>query len=329
MACAAPLSLDIVPHETNVTVSRIAWSLFLHNAEEVGGRTFVFDDLELRYYLDRNGAVEPLIVAATQANLHLVSGESRALPGRWLVERVEDSTDAGYNAYVSITFDDPGQFFPGDRIDLYQQLATGFTETSNFDQRANYSFPGGQEQAASWPNWTRVTIHYRGELVWGVEPLPVNPRSCFVKAVNFNGPSLPNVDGHPWQSAADAGVTTTGTGISQASALHPLASAGLTTALGTATRLLAGQSLDVPVDDGEYLVYLYAVSATQDTTPSELTVQGQDHANSTRFKAQPIESGYAWARLGPYRVGVTTGAPNVAVTLGSIHFAGVELWYPE
>jgi hypothetical protein len=58
-------------------------------------------------------------------------------------------------------------------------------------------------------------------------------------------------------------------------------------------------------------------------------VQGLTHPNASKFRPQPLETGFAWARLGPYRVEVTTGALSVAVTTGAIQFAGIELWHPE
>jgi hypothetical protein len=323
--CATPLALNFTAHEMNSSVSSTAWSMVLRNDEAVGGETFSIKDLALRFYFDRNGVVEPIVVRATQSNLQLPNGESHELKATsWLVERFEDATDAAYNAYVSIKFGDSGQLFPGDKILTYQQMLTGDTATSMFDQRANYSYTSVQAG-----DWQGVNVFYQGKLIWGLEPRPANPRSCFARGVNLNGPPLASVDGHAWQGAAEAGVTTTGSGISQGSVLHPVASPGVTTALGTATRLLAGQTLGLPTENGEYLAYLYVVSATNDTQPNVLTVQGVDYTNSTRFRAQAVDSGYAWSRLGPYRVVVDSGSLSIAVTSGSIHFAGIELWYPE
>jgi hypothetical protein len=323
--CQAPLALNFTAHEMNSNVASTAWSMVLRNDEAVGGETFSIKDLEIRFYFDRNGVVEPIIVRATQSNLQLPNGESHELKATsWLIERFEDPSDADYNAYVSIKFADSGQLFPGDKILTYQQMLTGDTATSMFDQRANYSYTSVQAS-----DWQGVNVFYQGKLLWGLEPRPQNPRACFVRAVNLNGPSVADVDGHAWQSASESGVTTTGSGISQGSVLHPSAGPGLTTALGTATRLLAGQSLSLPTENGEYLAYLYVVSATNDTQPNVLTVQGVEHANSSRFRAQAVDNGYAWARLGPYRVTVDAGSLSVAVTTGSIHFAGIELWYPQ
>ena len=51
--------------------------------------------------------------------------------------------------------------------------------------------------------------------------------------------------------------------------------------------------------------------------------------SSAAFRSQATDGGQAWARLGPYRVDVTTGKVTVAVSKGAINFAGMELWYPD
>jgi hypothetical protein len=98
----------------------------------------------------------------------------------------------------------------------------------------------------------------------------------------------------------------------------------------TATRLQQGQGLQLPVENGEYLVYLYAVSVDNQTVPGVLTVQGDEPDDSGMFRSQSVDGdGWAWARLGPYRVAVSNDSLAVAVTAGTIHFAGLELWYAE
>ena len=321
--CESPLVLVHDAHERNSNVGSTAWSLSLQNSL-AAGKAFTLRDLQIRYYFDRNGAAEPILVRATQSNLRLDSGENRELKGTsWSVMRVEDLPGAAYNAYVEIAFDDSGQLFPGDRIDLYEQMLTGDPALSNFDQRANYSFvpePGPSE---------RVSVHYRGQLVWGLEPRPANPRACFAKGINLNGPAV-TVAGHAWLASSQAGVTSNGTGISQSGdVVYPPATGGVASALSTAYRLPAGHDFSVAVDNGQYLLYLYAVSPATDASASSLTVDGVSYANSSKFRSQASDGGLAWARLGPYRTDVVTGQITVAVTTGSIDFAGFELWYPE
>lgn len=320
--CDAPLVLVHDAHEKNNNVGSTAWSLSLQNSL-TGGKAFTLRDLQLRYYFDRNGAAEPILVRATQANLRLDSGENRELKGTsWSVIRVEDVPEAAYNAYVEIAFADSGQLFPGDRIDLYEQMLTGDPSLSNFDQRANYSFV--EAAGAS----ERVSVHYRGKLIWGLEPRPANPRACFAKGINLNGPAV-TVDGNAWLAFSQAGVSGNGTSISQGGVVYPPATGGRASALSTAYRLQAGHHFNVPVDNGEYLLFLYAVSPATDASSSSLTVDGVSYANSSKFRSQAADGGLAWARLGPYRTDVVTGQITVAVTTGAIDFAGFELWYPE
>jgi hypothetical protein len=321
--CESPLMLLHEAHEKSDSVGSTAWSLTLQNVGQSGGKVFALRDLSLRYYLDRNGAVEPILVRATQANLHLMNGMSSSLAGaRWNLARVEDGQDATYNAYVEVSFEGSGQLFPGDDIQLYQQMLTGDPSLSSFDQRANYSF------SKDVGPWEHVTVHYRGELVWGLEPRPVNPRACFVKGVNLNGPAV-SIDGNAWLSSDDASVSGTSSGTTRADQVFPAVVGDTAAMLGSAFHVEAGNHLLVPAENGAYLLYLYAVSPGTDAQPSALTVNGTSYFNSSRFRSQASDGGLAWARLGPYRLDVTTGAVKVDVTTGAIDFAGFELWYPQ
>lgn len=322
--CVAPIKLSLTVHEMNASVSSTAWSAELFNDEPQAGRNFAIKDLEVRYYLTRNGITEPIVVRSTQANLRLADGQNLMADGAiWSVERFEATEGAAYDAYVAVRFDTPQRLFPGDSITLYQQMLTGDQGNSTFDQRGHYSFATGAKAES-----LHMTVYHQGRLLWGLEPRPANPRSCFARGVNLNGPPV-DVEGHTFESAAQAAVTTSGSGISQGNDPYPEVSGGLDEMLGTATRLQAGQTLELPADNGEYLAYLYAVSQGNDAIPGVLTVQGSQPDDSGVFKAQAIDAGWAWARLGPYRVNVTDAMLSVGVTEGVIHFAGVELWYPE
>jgi hypothetical protein len=322
--CASPLRLIHEPHEKSNSVGSTAWSMKLQNVDDVGGKVFTLSDLMIRYYFDRNGVTEPILIRATQSNLHLASGENRELKGTsWSVVRVEDLDELVYNAYVEVTFDDSSKLFPGDEIALYEQMLTGEPGLSNFDQRANYSFsdlPAGP--------WQRITVMYREQLVWGLEPRAANPRACFARGVNLNGPAV-SVAGNAWLASSQAGVTSDGTGISQGGTVFPPVSGDVASMLATAYRVQTGDSLNISAANGQYLLYLYAVSPGTDTAASTLTVDGASFENASKFRSQASDGGLAWARIGPYRIDVTTGKIVVAVSSGSIDFAGIELWYPH
>lgn len=321
-ACAAPLSVTFAAHETSPVVGSTSWSIKLGNDEPAGGKAYAFKGLKLRYYFDRSSIVEPLLVRATQSNLRLATGESSALgKTSWLVEREERTPKTVYDAYVEVGFGDAGELFPGDQIDLYQQMLTGDPGRSTFDQRANYSYTGVPQTS-----WLRVTVFYQGKLLWGLEPLPANPRACFARGVNLNGPAVV-IDQQPWEAAAEAMVTSSGSSVSQGSMPFPTASGGLATMLTSATRLQAGNELSLPTENGTYLLYLYAASPGTDAEASLLTVQGLEPDSSSAFRAQAADGGQAWARLGPYRVDVTTGKLTVGVSKGGINFTGLALWY--
>jgi hypothetical protein len=322
IACLAPLSIKFTQHEQSTQVGSTTWSITLIDGE-TSGQEFTFKDLKVRYYFDRSGIVEPLLVRATQSNLKLLNGESSGLAASWTVQRVEHLADTAYDAYVEVGFTAGGRLFPGDQIDLYQQMLTGDTGRSLFDQRANYSFT--KELDAPW---LHVAVFYRDELVWGLEPRPANPHACFARGVNLNGPPV-TVDGKPWQSGSQAMVTTSGSGVSQSTVPFPVVTGGLATMLNTATRLQTDAELNLPTDNGAYLLYLYATSPVTDADASLLTVQGVAPESSGAFRSQATDGGQAWARLGPYRLDVTTGKVTVAVTKGTVQLAGMELWYPE
>jgi hypothetical protein len=323
--CYAPLSIHYTAHEQNASVSSVAWSIKLSNNEPTGGEAYDFRDIKLRYYFRRSDIVEPLVVRATQSNLRLDNGQTRELKQTsWSIERTEAAAGVAYDAYVEVSFDESGQFFPGDSIDLYQQMLTGDTSNSNFDQRANYSFTTELDS-----EFLHISVLYQGRLVWGLEPRPANPRSCFLRGVNFNGPAV-TVAGRAWQSSMQANVAPGGgSGVSQGGALFPPASAGLSTMMQTAFRLSAGAELSLPVANGSYLVFLYAVSPGSDATASSFTVQGTEPPSGSKFRSQAADGGQAWARMGPFRVDVTDATLRLGVTEGAINFAGLELWYPD
>src|SRR5262249_33077033 len=123
--CYAPLGILHTAHEQQASVSTTAWSLKLTNNEAADGKRFAFKDIKLRYYFEHAGVVEPMIMPATQSNLRLADGQTQELPKTtWTIERTELAAGVVYDAYVEVGFSDPGEFFPGDSIDLYQQLVT-------------------------------------------------------------------------------------------------------------------------------------------------------------------------------------------------------------
>ena len=324
-SCHAPLTVELTLGEQNAPVSSTAWELLLYNSEADGGQSFALKDLELRYYIARGGVIEPIVIRSTRATLNQPGGQEQAInEANWRVERFEATGETAYDAYVSVSFDSSQRLFPGDHLELYQQMLTGYQGISNFDQRSHYSFVTGADVASLY-----VNVFHQGRLLWGLEPRPANPRHCFARGVNLNGPAT-TVEGRPFESAAQAAITTDGSGISQGSNMpNPLVSGGIATMLDTATRLQAGQTLTLPAADGEYLAYLYAISLDNDGNASELTVQGEVPEESAQFRAQAVDAGWAWARLGPYRVSIENGQFSVGVAVGAIHFAGIELWYPE
>lgn len=323
-SCYAPLTISYTANEQNRSVGTTSWNINLKNEEAEGGKTFGFRDLKLRYYFERSGLVEPLVVRATQSNLRLANGQVQQIAGTWSIERSEPTANVVYDAFVEVGFDDSSRLYPGDSVDLYQQMLTGDTSSSNFDQGANYSFV-----AATGAAFLHVVVLYQGRVIWGLEPQPANPRQCFARGVNLNGPAV-TIDGNAWQSSMDAKVAPGGgTGVSQGSALFPAVTGARSTMMQSAFKLGAGAELSMPVDNGSYLLYLYAVSPGNDSMPSTFTVQGEESPTTSKFRSQPTDGGQVWARLGPFRVNVTDATLRLGVSSGAVSFAGLELWYPD
>jgi len=324
LACRAPLTVALTPQDVNRYLGTANFRLEIRNVEPEDGADFALKDLKLRYYLASSGLVEPLLVQTPQANLMLAAGGSRTLPATsWVIEHVEALPDAQYDAYIEVSFAEAAHLYPGDGVQLFQQLSTGLTSQSNFDQFANYSFNDEPDQA-----WSHITLFHRGKLIWGLEPRPANPRACFARAVNLGGPAL-RIGESSWQAASEANLTTSGTPFTQSIAPYPSASGDLAILLGSATHLGVGNSLDWPVPNGTYLTYVYAISAGTEGSASLFSLQGSPPPASAGFRAQLVNGSGAWAKLGPYRVDVSSGKLSLAVTSGAINFAGLELWYPD
>lgn len=324
--CYAPLTVAYTAHERNSIVATAAWSIALRNQEPADGQGFLLSQLKVRYYFARAGVAEPILTHGTQSTLKLASGESRVIPSTtWTIQRSEASADATYDAQVEVAFGESTKLLGGDQVVLYQQLMSGDSAKSMFDQRSAYSFSAAaQDDIPS----LHIAVFYRDALVWGLEPKPNNPRACFARGVNLNGVSL-TINGNAWQAATQAKVTTSGTGVSQGGTPVPAVSAQVGKMLDSATRLEAGKSLQFAVDNGTYLAFLYATSPGDDADSSHFTLQGVEPESSGGFRPHAADGGQAWARLGPYRVDVTTGSLELAVTEGGINFAGVELWFPQ
>jgi hypothetical protein len=326
LACHASLSVTLTPQDVSRYVGTTNFRLNIRNIEPEDGADFALKDLKLRYYLTSSGLVEPLLLQSMQSNLQPATGGSRALSATtWLIDRVESVPDAQYDAYIEVGFADSLRMYPGDAVELYQQLSTGWTGSSSFDQRANYSFKDERDAA-----WSHVTLFYRDQLIWGLEPRPANPRACFARGLNLDGGAL-SIAGNDWQGASDAALTSSGTPFTQGGAAYPAAQGELAAMLGSGTRLsvTGGDTLDWTVPDGTYLVYLYAISSGTDGSPSLFSLQGSQPESSAGFRPQLVNNANAWARLGPFRVSVATGKLELTVTRGAISFAGIELWYPD
>jgi hypothetical protein len=282
------------------------------------------DDLSMRYYLRRDGAFEPIFVRATQAlvrqgSIDFPLGASEV---SWSVVKVAPSTGDAFDAYIEVKTQVGRMLSPGDYLQVYAELYGG--NGGLFDQRTHFSFA---QTPSGYVESLKVTIHRGDELVWGYEPRGGGQPSCFERAYNFNGGEL-TIDGERWE--AGAGVTSNGTGISsQSSMLTPaVADSARADMLRSSYQLTPGQEVTVPIDNGTYLVNVYAWSGANGVETGRLLLEGM--ARQT-FKSDLIDNGRTWAALGPYIVSVSDGALNLGVSGDSanvLRLSGIELRRP-
>ncbi len=318
--CDTPLTLTYKADELNPQVNSLAWRVRVTNTS-ANEQSFATKDLKVRYYFERDEVVEPMLIRSPQAIATIAGGGFELASTVWSVERVVAPEDADYTAYVEIALGPGRTLFPGDSVELYQQLTTG-ASSSLFDQRVNYS--SANQAAGDYAPWPKVTVFLGEKLIWGQEPPAAISAACWFRGVNLHGPAV-TIAGNLWQAASETMLTTTGSSVAQEGTFNPAATGELASLLATAVRLEAGETLKLPVPNQTYLVYLYAVSLQAMPDLGTILVEGAVPEPASRFKAQEVEGGRAWGRLGPYRAEVSDGELTVGVSEGAVSFAGIEL----
>ena len=146
--------------------------------------------------------------------------------------------------------------------------------------------------------------------------------SGFYRAVNFGGPAL-TIDGNNWEADGAPGVSINGYSSCKPSmVLNPATDANRTTMLRC---YRWNQNLTVSMantPNGSYDVYLYVVDEDAYPQTFGVTIEGQQVANNLSTGANG-----QWQRLGPWRVNLTDGTINLAITGdGWNAFPGIEVW---
>jgi hypothetical protein len=279
--------------------------------------------LSLRYYFRQNGVTEPIHVRSGQSILFqnvvplYISDDTR-----WSIVKINADQDDDYDAYIDIGFSGAYTLLPGDRVELYQELFAG-SDSAMFDQATHYSF---ESEAVPFEENARVALFAGDQLVWGYEPRRGGEPSCLVLGVNLNGDAA-SVGGDDWQSGMTGVVETAGSAFAAApEAVRPPVQASLAEVLSTGYELGATESVSVPVEAGEYLAYVYAVSGAG----TELgTFAIEDSAELGAFQAGPIEGVPGWSKLGPYPVQVDDGVFDFTCLSGVMRISAIELRTPS
>jgi hypothetical protein len=318
--CPTPFRMEYLCGDPNRTTSSPRFQVKLWN--DAGGET-PLSDFVLRYYLRRNAVAEPIHIRSGQALLFEgVVPVAVTADTTWKLVRLNADADDDFDAFIEITFSGGNVLQTGDRLELYQELFGG-NNTDTFDQSTHYSF---DDAANTFVSHGRVIALRNGELVWGYEPRRGGAESCFVRGINLNGDALA-LGGDAWESSATALVVAEGSGFSEApAAVTPPAQGALAELLSSGYLLGADESLSVPVENGDYLVYVYVVSQSGSEAGS-LSLEGS--AELDEFQAQVVESAPIWAKLGPYPVDVEDASLEISTWSGALRIAGIELRTPS
>ncbi len=285
---------------------------------ENGSSPIPLTELRIRYYFRRNGVVEPIYVYNGNATL-TQSGNMYDIRAdvRWNIGRIAVDGAADYDTYLEISFAGPQSLVQGDDVLLWQEIYPG-TTARTFDQATHYSY-----KATSDEEWPKITVYQGDTLVWGYTPRGGGKVSCPYAAFDFNGTSQ-TVGDQTFVPDSQSGATSSGSAYSQSPVFYPTATGSLAQILATGYTLTAGQSVDVPLANGEYLAYVYAFSSTGGGIGT-ITVEDEPLAD---FVSGVIASGQSWSKLGPLPVSVVDGELNVACTTGNAGISAVELRTP-
>ncbi len=315
-ACTAPVTVQYQPLQSQDLAPNIAFRATLTDArapEQIDLKT-----LSIRYYFHRNGVAEPLDVPLRTATITVNSASGDITSDTvWEIIRTADGTSGDFDAYLNIRFTGSHLLSSGDSVTLEQSLAPGNMVTG-FDQRTHYSYGVGDGK-----NWGKITAYSDDQLVWGYEPRGAAQGSCFVQAVNFDGPAV-TIGADSWTSDAASALVTDATGFSQGASIYPSASGPLAQVIQTGYALTPSTHVTVPVPNGQYLAYVYGFS-NGSSGLGTLSVQG---VAVDDFQGGTVSGVQTWGKLGPYAITVKDTGVLLGCTKGSISLSGLELRSP-
>jgi hypothetical protein len=274
----------------------------------LGATAMLLRDVVVRYYFSRNSVVEPLLpgVGGTQ----LPSGGDIASSTTINVVRQLRGDGITNDAYVEIGFTGGKVLSPGDTLDLVANVTIGNT-SAMFNQGTHHSW----DNQGALHESKKVSVHIKGQRVWGRGPEIDDPPTCFFEGLNLDGPVV-EIDGEPWLgSPASLLARYTNSAV----ALFPATDAGRDEMLRSGF-LLLDDSFTYPVTNGSYalLAYVWSADGSED---GALVIDGVEH---DWFQATSHQGAGPWVALGPYRITVDDGGIEIGAT-GTLRAGGLEL----
>lgn len=301
--CERPLTLSYVRQTAENAVASFQFRVTI---DYLAAQSVLLRDLSLRYHFSRNSVAEPIVAGGS---VTIGPGSTMVTPVLRVVRQLRGN-GVDDDAYLEIGFDGGEVIGQGDTLDMTITVDAG-GGSNLFSQETHHSFDSG----TALHETKTISAHLDGQRVWGRGPAHDDPRTCFHRGVNLNGPAV-TVGSDDWSASPDSELATYEiTGL----ALKPDPDEGRDEMLRAGFRL-EDESFFYPVENGEYGLIVYAASA--DTAMGgTLTVQGEP---LDVFNPRSFDGGAAWAALGGYRVAVTDGQLEIGAD-GVLHLGGFEL----
>jgi hypothetical protein len=274
----------------------------------LGAQAMLLRDVTVRYYFSRNSVMEPLLPSFN--GTQLPSGGDIAGNATTSIVRQLRGDGITNDAYVEIGFTGGRVLNPGDTLDLVASVTTGNSSTS-FNQGTHHSW----DNQVALHESKKVSVHIKGERVWGRGPEIDDPPSCFFEGVNLDGPVV-QIDGEPWLGSPASLLARYQNPVVP---LFPATDAGREEMLRSGF-LLQNDSFTYPVMNGTYALLVYVWSADG----GEQGALVLDGVERDQFQATSYQGGGPWVALGPYRITIDDGAIEIGAT-GSLRVGGLEL----
>lgn len=276
----------------------------------LGDQPILLKDLAVRYYFSRNGVTEPIIPGGSTSQSP--SGVDISTSTTWRIVRQPRGNGISNDAYLEIGFTSTmGKIVsPGTVLDIVAQATSGESDTL-FNQSTHHSFDPDTDEHES----KKLTVHYKGQRVWGNGPPVDDPPSCLYQGVNLDGPVV-TIDGVAWLGSPASLLARYSENSIE---LKPSTDVGREEMLRTGF-LFNDDQFSYPVENGDYALTVY-VWAAGSSHVGRLKVQGEER---DAFRCFSFAGGGPWAPLGPYRVTIDAGQLTLGAA-GKLQAGGFEL----